>query len=81
MLDEIGGAPMSTVSSGTTGRSSVVGADPGITTTASVVKTSAGAWMTPIVGVVGVGVTIVVGPGKAVCDQSPPRRQRRPSPR
>lgn len=50
MLEEIGGAPMSTVSSGTTGRSSVVGADPGITTTASVVKTSAGAWMTPIVG-------------------------------
>ena len=50
------GRPTSAVPVGTDGTSLVAGAEPGITTTSCVVNTSAGAWMTPIVGgVSGVG--------------------------
>lgn len=51
MLDETGGNATSAVPFGTKGTSTVAGADPeGTPTTPCVVSTSAGAWMTPIVG-------------------------------
>ncbi len=51
MSDETGGNSTSAVPSGNTGTSAVTGADPdGISTRPCVVNTSAGAWMTPIVG-------------------------------
>jgi hypothetical protein len=56
MSDEIGGNSTSSVPNGNTGTSAVSGADPdGATTRPCVVNTSAGAWMTPIVG----GVVVV----------------------
>ena len=54
----MGGNSTSAVPNGNTGTSAVTGADPdGIWTRPCVVNTSAGAWMTPIVGGVEVSVS------------------------
>ena len=58
MSDEIGGNSTSSVPNGNTGTSAVSGVDPdGTWTRGCVVNTSAGAWMTPIVGGVEVSVS------------------------
>jgi hypothetical protein len=50
MSDDTGGNGTSAVPVGTVGTSLVAGPEPGTATSACVVNTCAGAWMTPIVG-------------------------------
>lgn len=53
--EEIGGKATSAVPAGTTGTSAVTGAEAGTADAGCVVNTSAGAWMTPMVGGVSEG--------------------------